>query len=102
VFDSLQLKSPILIGHSFGGEELSSIGSRRPERIAGLVYLDAGYRYALSGPGLGDFQLDLLTMRKRLAVAMDGITPQERKEAIDALLAEWLDFEKELKTASVY
>jgi len=100
VLDSLQLKSPILIGHSFGGEELSSIGSRRPERIAGLVYLDAGYRYALSGPGLGDFQLDLLTMRKRLAVAMDGITPQERKEAIDALLAEWLDFEKELKTAS--
>jgi hypothetical protein len=34
-------------------------------------------------------------MRKRLAVAMDGITPQERKEAINALLAEWLDFEKE-------
>ncbi len=31
---------------------------------------------------------------------MDGIAPQERKEAIDALLAEWLDFEKELKTAS--
>ena len=26
--------------------------------------------------------------------------PRERKEAIDALLAEWLDFEKELKTAS--
>jgi hypothetical protein len=34
-------------------------------------------------------------MRKRLAVAMDGITPQERREAIDALLAEWLGFEKE-------
>jgi pimeloyl-ACP methyl ester carboxylesterase len=79
VLDSLQLKSPILIGHSFGGEELSSIGSRRPERIAGLVYLDAGYRYALSGPGLGHFQLDLLTMRKRLAVAMDGITPKSVK-----------------------
>jgi non-heme chloroperoxidase len=100
VLDSLRLKSPILIGHSFGGEELSSIGSRRPERIAGLVYLDAGYRYALSGPGLGDFQIDLLMMRKRLAVAIDGITPQERKEAIDALLTEWPDFEKELKTGS--
>jgi non-heme chloroperoxidase len=100
VLDSLQLKSPILIGHSFGGEELSSIGSRRPERIAGLVYLDAGYRYALSGPGLGDFQMDILTMRKKLAVAWDGITPQERKEAIDALLTEWPDFEKELKTIS--
>jgi non-heme chloroperoxidase len=79
VLDSLQLKLPILIGHSFGGEELSSIGSRRPDRIAGLVYLDAGYRYALSGPGLGDFQLDLLTMRKKLAVAMDGITPKSVK-----------------------
>jgi pimeloyl-ACP methyl ester carboxylesterase len=100
VLDSLQLKSPILIGHSFGGEELSSIGSPRPERIAGLVYLDAGYRYALSGPGLGDFQMDILTMRKKLAVAWDGITPQERKEAIDALLTEWPDFEKELKTIS--
>ncbi len=100
VLDSLQLKSPILIGHSFGGEELSSIGSRRSERIAGLVYLDAGYRYALSGPGLGDFQMDILTMRKKLAVAWDGITPQERKEAIDALLTEWPDFEKELKTIS--
>lgn len=100
VLDSLQLNSPILIGHSFGGEELSSIGSRRPERVAGLVYLDAGYRYALSGTGLGDFQIDLLTMRERLAVALGGITAQEKKEAIDALLTEWPDFEKELKIAS--
>jgi pimeloyl-ACP methyl ester carboxylesterase len=100
VLDSLHLKSPILVGHSFGGEELSSIGTRRPERVAGLVYLDAGYRYALSGTGLGDFQVDLLTMRGRLTVALDGITPQEKKAAIDALLTEWPDFEKELKIAS--
>ncbi len=46
VMDSLKLERPILIGHSLGGEELSSVGSRHPERIAGLVYLDAGYQYA--------------------------------------------------------
>ena len=33
----------ILAGHAIAGEELSSIGSRYPERVAGLVCLDAGY-----------------------------------------------------------
>lgn len=51
VLDHLHLIKPLLVGHSLAGEELSSIGTRHPERIAGLVYLDAGYRYALSGPG---------------------------------------------------
>ena len=46
VMDSLDLKRPVLVGHSLGGEELSSVGSRYPERVAGLVYLDAGYQYA--------------------------------------------------------
>jgi pimeloyl-ACP methyl ester carboxylesterase len=46
VMDSLKLKRPVLVGHSLGGEELSSVGSRYPERVAGLVYLDAGYQYA--------------------------------------------------------
>jgi pimeloyl-ACP methyl ester carboxylesterase len=46
VMDWLKLKRPVLVGHSLGGEELSSIGSRYPERVAGLVYLDAGYQYA--------------------------------------------------------
>jgi len=46
VLDSLKIKRPVLVGHSLGGEELSSIGSRYPERVSGLVYLDAGYQYA--------------------------------------------------------
>ncbi len=40
------------VGHSLGGEELSSIGSRYPDEVAGLVYLDAGYSYAFYAPGL--------------------------------------------------
>jgi pimeloyl-ACP methyl ester carboxylesterase len=46
VLDSLKLARPVLIGHSLGGEELSSVGSRYRERVAGLAYLEAGYQYA--------------------------------------------------------
>jgi non-heme chloroperoxidase len=46
VLDALKLDRPVLVGHSIAGEELSSIGSRYPERVAGLIYLDAAYSYA--------------------------------------------------------
>ena len=53
VLDALELTGPVLAGHSLGGEELSSIGSRHPERVGGLVYLDAGYSYAFdNGKGM--------------------------------------------------
>ncbi len=44
---------PVLVGHSLGGEELSSVASRHPDRVAGLVYLNAGYEYAFdNGKGV--------------------------------------------------
>jgi non-heme chloroperoxidase len=46
VIAALNLERPILVGHSLAGEELSSVGSRHPDKVAGLIYLDAGYRYA--------------------------------------------------------
>ena len=51
VMDALRLTRPILVGHSLGGAELSSIGSRHPELVSGLIYLDAGYGYAYAVPG---------------------------------------------------
>jgi pimeloyl-ACP methyl ester carboxylesterase len=50
VLDSLKIKRPVLAGHSIAGEELSSIGTRHPEKVAGLIYLDAGYYYAYYDP----------------------------------------------------
>jgi pimeloyl-ACP methyl ester carboxylesterase len=41
VLDSLKLAAPVLVGHSIAGSELTAIGSKRSDRIAGLVYLDA-------------------------------------------------------------
>jgi pimeloyl-ACP methyl ester carboxylesterase len=46
VIAALNLDRPILVGHSLAGQELSSVGSRYPERVGGLIYLDAGYSYA--------------------------------------------------------
>jgi hypothetical protein len=64
VVGSLRLNRPVLVGHSIAGEELSSIGSRYPDKVAGLIYLDAGYSYAYYNRSRGDLILDSLELRK--------------------------------------
>ena len=54
VIDFLKLNKPVLIGHSIAGEELSSISSRHPDKVAGLIYLDAGNSYAYYDSTVGD------------------------------------------------
>ena len=43
VLDAQDLQGPVLVGNGLAGEEMSWIGSRRPNRAAGLVYLNAAY-----------------------------------------------------------
>jgi non-heme chloroperoxidase len=50
VISALKLNKPILVGHSIAGQELSSVGTRHPEMVAGLVYLDAANAYAYYDP----------------------------------------------------
>jgi pimeloyl-ACP methyl ester carboxylesterase len=70
VLQALKISRPIVMGHSIAGEELSSIGTRHPELVAGLVYLDAGFTYALySG---GDLKYDAEEVRKKLEVLQHG------------------------------
>jgi non-heme chloroperoxidase len=57
--DSLRLNRPVLAGHSIAGQELSSVRSRYPDRVAGLVYPEAAYPYAFDngkGPTMREFQ----------------------------------------------
>jgi len=59
VMDALKLNRPVLVGHSIAGAELSSVGTMHPNRVAGLVYLEAGYPYAFDngkGPTMKEFQ----------------------------------------------
>ena len=46
VMSKLDIKKPVLIGHSIAGEELSYIGMNHAADVSGLIYLDAGYWYA--------------------------------------------------------
>jgi non-heme chloroperoxidase len=79
VLDALKLNRPVLAGHSLGGEELSSIGSRHPERVAGLIYLDAGYSYAYYDRSRGDLGIDLADLQKKLEQLQPGNSPQDPK-----------------------
>lgn len=85
VMHQLNIQRPVLIGHSFAGEEMSSVCSRSPASVAGLVYLDAGYPYAFSPPHRGDFRIDTLELRRELTTSLDAISPEESRNAIDRL-----------------
>ena len=46
VLEELELEAPVLVGHSMGGGELTTLGSQHSDRLGGLLYLDA-----LADPG---------------------------------------------------
>jgi len=66
VLAALNLHRPVLAGSSIAGQELSSVGSRHPEAVAGLVYLDAAYSYAYYDSFLGDLSLELTEVTRKL------------------------------------
>lgn len=89
VLDSLAIQRPVLIGHSLAGQELSSIGSRHPERIAGLVYLDAGAHFAFYDPAGGRAPVVLRDTQRKLLQLTDpsiGMTLRDRGVLIEQLL----------------
>jgi non-heme chloroperoxidase len=96
VINALNLDRPVLIGHSIAGEELSSVGSRHPEKISGLIYLDAGMGYAFYDHSAGWIVLDMLDLRKRLDQFQDGAM-QNEKQFLNDMLDSTSRFEKDLQ-----
>jgi non-heme chloroperoxidase len=98
VLDSLKLTRPVLVGHSVGGEELSSVGTRHPERISGLIYLDAAYSYAYYDRSRGDLNIDLQELQKKLDQLQPGKQPPDQLQLVQDLLRSSLPgFEKDLQ-----
>jgi pimeloyl-ACP methyl ester carboxylesterase len=62
VINDLKLDKPILVGHSIAGAELSWMANRHPHRVAGVVYLEAGYSYAFDD-GKGASALDMMKLQ---------------------------------------
>lgn len=98
VIDALGLKKPVLVAHSIAGEELSSIGSRYPDKVAGLIYLDAGYAYALYSPEVGDARLDAEDLQKHLTAYLSTRGESDQRQVIADLLAELPRLQKDLDT----
>jgi non-heme chloroperoxidase len=76
VMSQLKIAKPVLIGHSIAGEELSFIGTRHPERVAALIYLDAAYTYAFYDAA-GDYAASLADLEEKidaLAKAPEDLT----------------------------
>ena len=97
VIDSLKLTNPVLVGHSIGGEELSAIASRHPDRVAGLVYLDAAYSYAYYDQSRGDFNIDLFEIDDKIERLKPGNGPRDKRPLMQELLDSLSGFEKVLK-----
>lgn len=96
VLDALQLNKPVLAGHSIAGEELSYIGVHHPENVAGLIYMDAGYPYALYDQVNGSLMIDPVELSRQLnqfAVS----SPLDKVKDYDSLLANLQLVEKEIK-----
>jgi pimeloyl-ACP methyl ester carboxylesterase len=43
VMDTVGLTTPVVVGHSYAGEEMHALGARDSSRVAGLVYVDAAF-----------------------------------------------------------
>ena len=67
VLDALHLTDPVLIGHSFAGEEMSSVSKYHPGRASALIYLDAGGPFALYNPEHGDIDTDRVELQEDLS-----------------------------------
>ena len=103
VIDALKIDRPVLVGHSIAGEELSSIGSRHPGKVAGLVYLEAGYGYAFYDSVHGEFPIDALELRRKLAGLASAQGPREQKAIEQQLLdADLPRIEKDLREELKY
>ncbi len=95
--DQLRINRPVLVGHSLGGEELSSIGSRHPEKVAGLVYLDAAYGYAYYDAARGDLNIDVNDLGKKLEALQSTLLAGQAALAQELLTTDLPRFERDLQ-----
>jgi len=86
VIDSLKLNRPVIAGHSIAGSELSSIGTRHPERVSALIYLDATYTHAFYNPAeVWDTWIDSAIVRRTLSELMNFPPPSRARALIHEL-----------------
>ena len=79
VMKTLRIDRPVLIGHSIAGEELSSVGSRFPEKVSGLIYLDAATDFAFYDPAHPIVEVEMNDIRRRIDEIEAGGVDEKKK-----------------------
>ena len=79
VMQALHIERPVLVGHSIAGQELSSIGSRFPEKVSGLVYLDAATGFAFYDPAHPRLEIEMNDIKRRIDEIEAGGVDEKKK-----------------------
>ncbi len=99
VIDALKLNRPVLVGHSLAGEEMSSVGSRYPRKVAGLIYLEAASSFAFYDPAHPQMEIEMNDLKRRIErIEAGGI---DEKKALLELEASVSHFDKILHDSNL-
>ena len=79
VMKALHIERPVLVGHSLAGQELSSIGSRFPEKVSGLIYLDAATGFAFYDPAHPSIAIEMNDIKRRIEEIEAGGVDEQKK-----------------------
>ena len=79
VMKALDIDRPVLVGHSMAGEELSSVGSRFPDKVSGLIYLDAAADCALDDPEHPLLAVEMNDIKRRIDEIESGGVDEKKK-----------------------
>ncbi|MGA2887730.1 MAG: alpha/beta hydrolase [Terracidiphilus sp.] len=90
VMRALRIERPVLVGHSLAGEELSSIGSRFPNKVAGLVYLDAATSFAFYDPAHPAIEIEMNGIKKRIEeIEAGGVDEQQKLRELEVAIGKF-------------
>ena len=88
VMQALRIERPVLVGHSLAGEELSSIGSRFPNKVSGLIYLEAAVSWAFYDPAHPQVEIEMNGIKKRIEeIEAGGVDEQEKLRELEIAIA---------------
>ncbi|HZQ44038.1 MAG TPA: alpha/beta hydrolase [Acidobacteriaceae bacterium] len=88
VMKALQIERPVLVGHSIAGEELSSIGSRFPQKVSALIYLDAATGFALYDPAHPLLAVEMNDIKRRIdEIEAGGVDEQKKLLELEAAVS---------------
>jgi non-heme chloroperoxidase len=79
VMKVLHIDRPVLVGHSIAGQELSSIGSRFPDKVSGLIYLDAATGFAFYDSAHPLLATEMNDVKKRIDEVEAGGVDEQKK-----------------------